>query len=93
MTSLFRYCDTFELRGQRFLPVALERIVTNEVNMSKKITTYRGFKQVLISIAVNQFGYDRDEITQKVYNDEYKEYYNDGWSPFCTLQLDEHNSL
>ncbi len=62
--------------------------------MSKKITTYRGFKQVLISLACSdQFGYDRDEITKKVHNDEYQEYYLEGEDPLNTLQLDERNSL
>lgn len=64
------------------------------VGMGRKITTYRGFKLVLISLACSdQFGYDRDEITQKVHNDEYKEYYLEGIDPFNTLQADEHNSL
>ena len=60
--------------------------------MSKKITTYRGFKQVLISTAVKKFGYDRDEITKMVHNDEYKLAYEDGYSPYCAIVLDEQNS-
>ncbi|MEN8171384.1 MAG: hypothetical protein ABFS03_00740 [Chloroflexota bacterium] len=61
--------------------------------MSRNIATYRGFKLVLIAIAVEQFGYDRDEITKKVHNDEYREYFEDGVDPFNTLQFDERNSL
>ena len=55
------------------------------------IATYRGFKQALISLFVNKWGYDRDEITQKVHNDDYKLYYEEGCSPQETIQLDGAN--
>ncbi len=61
--------------------------------MSRNISTYRGFKLVLISLAVEQFGYDRDEITKMVHNDEYKLYYDEGETPFMALQLDERNTV
>lgn len=59
----------------------------------KEVKTYRGFKQVLIAIAVNELGYDRDEFTQKVNDDEFKEYFLDGDTPEKALQDHERNGL
>lgn len=48
---------------------------------------------VLISIAVDTFGYDRDEITKMVHNDEYQLSYEEGMSPMETIQEDERTGI
>ena len=54
---------------------------------------YSEWKKELLTIAINQFEYKEDVITEKLNDGDYLQYFKEEETPFNTLQLCERDGL